>query len=321
MKLHRLRHDSAALKDNPLGDPSVRDVVVAVPEGAGPFPCLLALPGFTGNYYGFLNRRWRTETLPDRAERLAGQGMPPCILVMPDVMTAIGGSQYLDSPSVGAYATWLCDELLPWVDDRFSTTERWGAFGKSSGGYGALHLAMTRPGRFQAIAAHAPDAGFSYGYAPDFPSAVESIRRAGGLEAWWAAFAKGGELSGSDHGVINLVAMAMCYAPDRAGPLEVELPADLETGETIPRVFERWARFDPVTMVAEHARALDDVAIWLDCGRRDEFRLQVGARMLARRFREAGVAHHYEEHEGGHFKLNSRFELSLPFLAGALSAG
>ena len=318
MKLHHLRFDSVALRDNPLGDPSERAVVVAVPDAAGPMPCLLALPGFTGSYHGFLNRRWRTETLPDRLERLVAAGMPPVAIVMPDVMTTIGGSQYLDSPSVGRYATWLCDELLPWIDGQLSTTGRWGVFGKSSGGYGALHLAMTRPERFQALAAHAPDAGFHYGYQPDFPSAVEAIRRAGGLEAWWEAFSRGGELSGSDHGVINLVAMSMCYAPSRFGPLDVPLPVDLDTGETTA-AFASWSAFDPVEMVAEHARALDDVAIWLDCGRRDEFRLQVGARMLHRAFDEHGVAHHYEEHEGGHFKLNSRFEFSLPFLANALA--
>ena len=41
--------------------------------------------------------------------------------------------------------------------------------------------------------------------------------------------------------------------------------------------------------------------------------------MLRRAFEEAGVAHHYDEHDGGHFKLNSRFDSSLPFLARALS--
>ncbi|MCP4805405.1 MAG: esterase family protein [Proteobacteria bacterium] len=319
MKLLHLRHESAALAGNPLGDAATRDVVIAVPDGPGPFPCLLALPGFTGSFYGFLNRRWRTETLPDRAARLVRQGMPPCVLVMPDVMTRIGGSQYLDSPSVGRYATWLCDELLPWVETQVPATGKWGVFGKSSGGFGALHLAMTRPERFQALAAHAPDAGFSYGYQPDFPSAVEAIRRAGGLEAWWAAFDRGGELSGSDHGVINLVAMSMCYASAESTPLDVELPVDLETGETLGEVFARWSAFDPVTLVPDHARALDGVAIWLDCGRRDEFRLQVGSRMLSRAFDQHEVEHHYEEHEGGHFKLNSRFELSLPFLASALT--
>ncbi|HJN75209.1 MAG TPA: alpha/beta hydrolase-fold protein [Myxococcota bacterium] len=319
MTLKIRRHSSAALYDNPLGDPYEREVAVWVPPG-GPHPALLALPGFTGSHHGFLNRRWRSESLIERLERLQSEGMPPCVVVMPDVMTTVGGSQYLDTPTVGAYATWLCEELLPLIEAEFPTTGRWGVFGKSSGGYGALHLALTRPGRFQALAAHAPDAGFAYGYAPDFPGAVESIRAAGGLEAWWSRFLEGGELAGSDHAVINLVAMSMCYSPDlKARPVPAELPVDLETGELRPEVFERWRAFDPVELVPRCAGNLSGVAIWLDVGRRDEFRLQVGARMLRRAFEEAGVAHHYDEHDGGHFKLNSRFDSSLPFLARALS--
>lgn len=317
LKLRRVK--ATALYDNPLGDPYEREVALWVPPG-GPHPALLALPGFTGSHYGFLNRRWRSESLPERLERLQADGMPPCIVVMPDVMTTVGGSQYLDTPTIGAYATWLCDELLPLVDAEFPTTGSWGVFGKSSGGYGALHLSMTRPGRFQALAAHAPDCGFAYGYAPDFPAAVESIRRAGGLEAWWERFLSGGELKGEDHGVINLIAMSMCYSPNvKAQPIPADLPVDLETGETRSEVFERWAAFDPAEMVSGHASNLEGMSIWLDCGRRDEFRLQVGARMVRRAFQAHGVAHHYEEHEGGHFKLNSRLDLSLPFLAQALT--
>lgn len=320
MSLQIRRHRSSALYDNPLGDPYEREVAVWVPPG-GPHPALLALPGFTGSHYGFLNRKWRAESLPQRVERLIAEGMPPVVVVMPDVMTTVGGSQYMDTPSVGAYASWLCDELLPLMEAEFPLTGRWGVFGKSSGGYGALHLAMTRPGRFQALAAHAPDSGFAYGYAPDFPGAVESIRAAGGLEAWWAGFLEGGELKGSDHAVINLVAMSMCYSPNlKARPVPADLPVDLDTGELRADVFERWKAFDPVEMVPAHARNLDDLAIWLDVGRRDEFRLQVGARMLHRALDVAGVEHHYAEHEGGHFKLNARFEQSLPFLARALTA-
>ena len=54
---------------------------------------------------------------------------------------------------------------------------RWGVFGKSSGGYGALMLPTLFPGRFLAAAAHPPDAAFDVAYPPDFPSAVEAIRQ------------------------------------------------------------------------------------------------------------------------------------------------
>ncbi len=319
-ELRTLWHESRLLRDNPLGDPHRREVQVLVPEGPGPFPCVLALPGFTGNHYGFTNRKWRAENLVQRAQRLMEQGMPPVILVMPDVMTSVGGSQYLDTPTLGPYASWLVTELMPWIESRLPTTGRWGVTGKSSGGYGSFMLSMQFPDRFQALAAHAPDAGFEYATLPDLPGVAEAVRRAGGLQAWWERFHEGGELRGDDHGVLNLVAMSMCYSPEPSrAPVPAALPVDLETGETRHEVMRRWAAFDPVNRVAEAGQALRSMKVWLCCGRRDEFRLQVGARMLHRAMEQAEIVHHYEEHEGGHFKLNDRFELSLPFLAQALS--
>lgn len=321
-ELRILWHDSQVLRGNPLGDPHLREVQVWVPEGPGPFPCVLALAGFTGNHTGFTNRKWRAENLVQRAERLISQGMPPVVLVMPDVMSSVGGTQYLDTPTIGPYATWLVQELMPWIESQVPTTGRWGVTGKSSGGYGSFMLPMQFPGRFQALAAHAPDCGFEYATLPDLPGVAEAIRRIGGLQAWWERFQQGGELRGEDHGILNLVAMSMCYSPEPGRePIPAELPVDLETGEWRHEVMQRWAPFDPVNRVRESGDALRDMAVWLCCGRRDEFRLQVGARQLHREMQRAEIVHHYEEHEGGHFKLNARFELSLPFLAEALHDG
>lgn len=321
MRLRRLVHHSALLQGNPMGDPSSREVFVIEPTGwrGEPLPALLGLAGFAGSNFGFLNRRWREENLVSRYERLLGQGSPPALLVLPDALTRFGGSQYLDSPSFGPYQSWLVDELLPWVGGQYPVSG-WGVFGKSSGGFGALTLAMKRPGVFGAAAAHAPDAGFEYGYAPDFPKAVEDLRAAGGLEAWLADFGRGGSLKGPDHGILNLLAMSLCYSPEPgAAPLPCALPVDLETGQLRPEVFERWLAFDPARMVPLHHADLAGTALWLDVGRKDEFRLQVGARMVHRALTEHGVDHHYEEHAGGHFQLNERLDHSLPFLARALS--
>ena len=181
-------------------------------------------------------------------------------------------------------------------------------------------MAMQRPGAFQAIAAHSPDAGFEYCYPPDFPVAVEAIRMAGGLKAWWAEFQNGGALSGSQHSVINLLGMSCAYSfQPGEEPLPCDLPVDLETGATRPDVFERWLEFDPVRMAAESSGALCGLSgLWLDVGRKDEFRLQVGARLLHRELDAAQVSHQFVEHAHGHFKLDHRFDHSLPFLADCL---
>ena len=45
----------------------------------------------------------------------------PVVVPMPDCWTAYGGSQFIDSAGTGNYMTYLCDELVPFVDERFAT--------------------------------------------------------------------------------------------------------------------------------------------------------------------------------------------------------
>jgi putative esterase len=60
----------------------------------------------------------------------------------------LGGSQFVDSPATGRYHSYLCDEIVPWVDAHYRTLARKearGIAGKSSGGYGAMITPMLRP--------------------------------------------------------------------------------------------------------------------------------------------------------------------------------
>ena len=182
-------------------------------------------------------------------------------------------------------------------------------------------MAMTRPGHFKAVAAHSPDSAFEVCYPPDFPVAVEQIRDAGGLSAWWSDFAGRDRLKGSDHAVLGLVGMACAYSPaPHHAPLPCVLPVDLDTGALKEEVFQQWLTQDPLRMIPEHHSALSELeGLYLDVGRRDEFRLQVGARLMARELDRMGVECRFKEHDGGHFGLKSRLALSIPWLAKKLS--
>lgn len=320
------RHTSERLAGNALGDPSTRDVVVWTPpgwDGTAALPALLLLPAFTGSTWSFLNRSWKAPSLPERLDRLAAAGMAPVAVVVPDTLTALGGSQYVDSPAIGDYASWLLDELMPWCGSRLPLAGRWGVAGKSSGAYGAFRLAIRAPDQVGVVGWLSGDAAFDVCYPPDFPGAVETLRQSGGVDAWWADFQGRKEgLRGPDHAVVGLLAMACAYSPSPdAGVLGCELPVDLETGATRPDVMARWAKHDPVGLVPAHAQALRDLdGLWVEVGTRDEFRLQVGARLLHRALETAAVDHRYVEHPGGHFKLNVRFDTVLPWLAERLAA-
>ena len=197
--------------------------------------------------------------------------------------------------------------------------------GKSSGGYGALAMGRDRPEAFAHLAAHAPDAGFEWCYAPDLPKAAASLLGFADAAAWLddaKGRARRTRLGGGDHPVLNVIAMAATYSPDPAAPLGAALPFELPSGRLRPEVWERWLAQDPVRFVP---RALDAFrrleSIFIDCGTRDEFNLRWGARQVVAALRDGGVAVEHQEFDDGHLGTNYRFEASLRWLGPRLWRG
>ncbi|UCF80859.1 MAG: esterase [Acidobacteriota bacterium] len=321
------RFDSELLKGNPLGDPSERDLTIYLPPGYGEsaserYPTLLAAAGFAGTGAALFNVDPLGEDLKERLDRLIGSGAcPPLIVVAPDCFTRLGGSQYINSTAVGPYEDYLLQEIVPFVSGRYRTG-RWGIFGKSSGGYGSLVLGMRHPEIFEALADHSGDSNFELCYLPDVPDALERFREAGGPAAWLEKFWADVDRKGKEWAkALNVLAMAAHYSPNPDSPhLGIDFPFDLETGVFRPEVWERWRAWDPVNMVARYAENLKKLRlVYLDCGARDEYNLQWGARALAAELGRHGLAVRYEEFDGGHRAVSYRFDVSLPLLAKALA--
>lgn len=284
------------------------------------------LSGFTGTGESQLNRNPWTETVPERADRLVRAGtMAEAIIVMPDGFTRYGGSQYLNSSATGRYEDHLVREVVPWIDRRYRTIPRPEAraiAGKSSGGYGALVQAMRHPDVWALVACHSGDMYFPYCYLPDFPKCLDVLARHGGtverfLRAWQRMLRKA---DGALFPAINTIAMASCYSPNRRARLGFDLPFDLRTGEIMPAVWRRWLAWDPVQMVARYRRNLRRLRlVYLDCGTRDEYHLQYGARMVAGRLRRLGVRLVHEEFPDGHGNVQYRYDRSFALLSRALA--
>ena len=322
--------ESRVLRGNPLGDPHVRHVPVYLPPGYDEseerYPVLVALSGFTGSGRMMLNVSAWSETLNERLDRLQAEGaMGATIVIMPDCFTRLGGSQYLNSSAVGRYEDHLIDEIIPHVDANFRTlaaAEHRGVFGKSSGGYAALVQAMKHPDVFGAVACHSGDMAFEYCYMPDFPKFLSQVERHGGVEKFLRAFEAAPRKTGAHIGAMNILAMAAAYSPDpKRRPLGIAFPMDLHTGALDTRVWKRWLRHDPLRMLPRYAKNLRRLQLlFLDCGKRDEYNLHLGARQLVARLRALGVAHRFEEFDDGHMGLTYRFDRSLPLLWKALRA-
>src|SRR5438132_5187552 len=96
-----LEHVSTVLQGNALGDPHERDVHCYVPAGYDDsglrYPVVYFLSGFTGTGRMMLNFDPFVESIDRRLDRLiATDAMPPVICVLPDCLTALGGSQYIN---------------------------------------------------------------------------------------------------------------------------------------------------------------------------------------------------------------------------------
>ncbi len=321
---------SRVLAGNPLGDPADRTLPIILPpdyESSGKrYPVIYGLTGFTSSGLSMLNFTAWQPNLPQRIDRLMADGrLRPAIYVLPDCFTRYGGSQYLNSAATGRYEDYVIDEIVPYIDRTYRTIagpEGRGVFGKSSGGYGSIMLGMKHPEVFGAVACHSGDMAFELCYQPDFPKFLNAIQKAGGLEKWWIEFERKVKKESRDVEAVNILAMAAAYSPASAPlgqPLPIDFPFDLETCELKADVWARWLKFDPVRLVDRYAGNLRQLRLlFIDCGSRDEFNLQFGARILVRKLKELGVPHEYEEFDDGHLNVQYRYDVSLPKIAGAL---
>jgi hypothetical protein len=262
---------------------------------------------------------------PEAADALfAREEAPPCIVVYVDAWTAYGGSQFVDSPGTGRYHTYLCEDVVPFVDARYRTIPDAacrGVQGKSSGGFGAMITPMLRPDLFGGLATHAGDALYEYCYIPEFAKAVRALRDYdASIEKWWTDFQ--GRVSftkPSDELLLMLLGVTACFSAETDGtPV---LPFDTRDGRLREEVWERWLAWDPVRMVPDYAEALRGLrAIWIDGGTSDEWFLDVGAEAFRDALAEIGVSDvHFELFEGGHGRIEYRYPLSLAYLARRLS--
>lgn len=319
---------SEALRGNPLDDPHERPLHVWVPEDTSRrYPSVYVIQGMAGMVDAWFNVEPWTLSYPDRIDALA----PEAVVVLVDAFTAVGGSQYLDSPAIGNYHTYLCDEIVPYVDTHFPTLtarEHRGIQGKSSGGYGSMITPLVRPDLFGGLATHAGDALFEVCYARDFAPAARALRDhyGGSFDAFWADFRSGRPVLSSPHDEVLVNTYAMCAAYSARNDGTVQLPFDLQTGEIDPEVWARWLRFDPVVLAREeeHRDTIRNLcAVWIDAGRDDEYHLDVAATAFHREVLASGISPErvrFELFEGTHRGLTWRYPLSLAFLVEGLSS-
>ena len=255
----RLTIESQVLQNNMLGDPTTRAVDVYVPAGHdGGLPLLVDLVGFTAGGPAHTNWTAFRENVPERLDRLIGEErMPPVVVAFPDCFTRLGGNQYINSASMGAWADFLLHEMLPRGRAAFGCggAGRRGVFGKSSGGYGAIAHALDHADIWAAAACHSGDMAFELCYLPDMPAVLRALAGAeNSIERWWSKLEaapeavrrrhQGGQRPG--HG-------GQLRSRSRAQFLGLRLPVTLDTCEIIAERWANWLAQDPVVAVETQA--------------------------------------------------------------------
>jgi S-formylglutathione hydrolase FrmB len=329
-RLDRLVVESELLAENPLGDPSRRPLYVyrspGVDESGDGVPAVFVIQGYSGQVDTWLGRQPFEPTMIERLDTMfATTECPDAIVAFVDAWTSLGGSQFLNSSSTGRYMDYLCDEVVPFVEERYPVLpgrDHRGLAGKSSGGYGAMVVPMLRPDAFGAFASHSGDALFEACYLREFPVIARALRDH--FDGSYEALLQ--EVAEADHfdwerfgGAFSLYAYAAAYTPDPARPGAALLPFDVATGRLIDDVWQRWLEFDPVRMAPRRADALRSMRrIYLDAGKSDEWFLDLGAQAFARELSLLGVEHTLELFEGKHGGIAYRYPGAIRELVLAL---
>ncbi len=289
------------LEDNPLGDPVQRRVAVFTPKLPRFTSKLLTvyyLPGYGGSSEDFLGPNGDEFAIV--FQQLADQGMP-LRMVVPDCRNRWGGSQYLNSSAQGNYADYVLDEIIPQLEKHFGTpaTPRDRILaGHSSGGFGALRLAMMAPERFGAVVALSPDTDFEVTHKP---LAEEHVVKSVTPKQMASYVAPAEEMIRPGSNLVQIMlGLSAAYAPK--GPNEPGTFHWLydEAGQWQSEVWQNWLEEDPVVIARRNPHLFSSYhRIYLDGAEHDEFGAQKGARVLRDLIKPYTRVHFYES-PGGH---------------------
>ena len=106
---------------------------------------------------------------------------------------------------------------------------------------------------------------------------------------------------------------------DPHSALGYEIPIDLNTAEVDEQLWSKWLANDPVEKVDSCVEALENVGcLYVECGNRDQYQLQYGARQLRKKLIEHSIKHVYYEFDDNHSGTSYRYDVSLPLLLEAI---
>jgi CubicO group peptidase (beta-lactamase class C family)/enterochelin esterase-like enzyme len=289
---------SQALAGNLVGDPAERGYNIYLPPGYADgnkhYPVVYILHGATGNENQFLSLKGVYENILRKG---TAQEM---ILVFPDGNNKFRANNYISSPTIGDYETYIARELVAQIDSKYRTIphrDSRGITGCSMGGDGSMHLALTFPDVFSV--AVPMSANYDFANDPTIPDSAaafthvpENFNELNGY--WWVG-------TGNTAWYISLAAGA-APNPDKP-PFYLDMPFEVVDGQgrVVPEVWEKIAAVDEVHDLEEYLQQPIRLHhILLMHGEYEQEAPVELARSFDRLLTARGVEHEYMEFKSGH---------------------
>lgn len=315
-----------SLTGNLLQSPDTQSAAVYLPPSYDQqpdrrYPVIVLLHGIFDDY-GVWLENFGVPTILDRL--VEAEEIPELIVVMPNGGNQYGGGFYRNSSVSGNWANYIADDLLGFVDDSFRTLsneESRAVVGHSMGGYGALNLAMTRPGLFSTV----------WSMSPCCLAAAEDLSF--GNDAWKRAAAVTTPedvqslVESNDFYPIALLGVITAFSPaPDAAPIYGDFPFDIVRGEVVldGPVYDRYLDTFPVRQVHDARQNLRNLrGLALDVGLDDQFlHIPTSTLEFSQRLGEERVPHRLDVYYGDHRQqVSERLEtVILPWVGERLEA-
>jgi predicted esterase len=332
---------SKALEHNPSDDSVNRKNPVLCPKNLNKnTPVIFYLSGFSSDgWKNFSFNRFESNTAQDIDLWTTSGEIPEALYVFVNAWTKWGGSQFINSTGFGKYEDYITQEIVAEVKEQFPEVKDspWILFGGSSGGYGALHLGTKYPNIFSDVVALAPDCFFEVSLLPEIYKYLPYLKEIGGIHSLSEKLALGQIKWSQDiiFGVMNLVAMTLCYAPtiidfdqNEAGLTPQNLNNKFITldnfvfpindeGQINEMVLAEWLKHDPICFLKDRVKQIKQLnSIQIFVGNKDEYGLQYGSRQINSFLKSINIKSSYTEMLGTHRSLN---QFRLPALKDILT--
>jgi len=263
------------------------------------YPVVVLLHGIFDDY-GVWLENFGVPPILDRL--IEADEIPELIVVMPNGGNRYGGGFYRNSSVSGNWANYIADDLLGFIDDNFRTLfneESRAIIGHSMGGYGAINLAITRPGLFSTV----------WAMSPCCLAAIEDLSF--GNDAWKRAAAVSNAddvqqlIDANDFFPIAFLGLITAFSPaPDAAPIYGDFPFELVSGEVVldTPAYDRYLDAFPIRQVRDARQNLRNLrGLALGVGLGDQFlHIPAGTLELSQQLGEERILHRLDVYDGDH---------------------